>query len=341
VKQINKINERKVINLMLNENNAEGQQEQKIKCGVYKIKNIINNKVYIGSSKNIENRWKQHIYELNKNNHHSIKLQRAWNKYGKDNFKFEVIEECDIDRLLYLEQYYIDKYKSYFEGYNSKGKTKGLMDWADYENFKIYELYQDDLLECINEKKVIFTDSKTKNRIIYNKYFDKEYMWYKDILYFLNTIYDGNDFFCQIQNRQDEDKAGFIDFDANKNLLYFRIIAYSINFQIEFVYNIKDRSIIHTDAYERNPKIIIPNYDNKITDKLLGYIFYMDEIEQDIIKVSKYTKEYFQLLIPIINDYHVEEIYTYYFHSQKEFLQKMYEYYKNNNLHFRHTNLTQ
>lgn len=88
--------------------------------GVYMILNTINNKVYIGSSNNIKSRFSHHRASLNKNEHHSIHLQRAWNKYGADAFIFQVIEECEESVLLKREQYYMDYYKSYdFKyGYN-------------------------------------------------------------------------------------------------------------------------------------------------------------------------------------------------------------------------------
>lgn len=78
------------------------------------IKNDKNNKIYIGSSVNIEERWKTHRKQLKKGNHHSTHLQRSWNKYGEDNFTFSVIEYIeDINALLEKEQYWLDKYKSY------------------------------------------------------------------------------------------------------------------------------------------------------------------------------------------------------------------------------------
>jgi group I intron endonuclease len=67
--------------------------------GLYKITLKINGMCYIGSSINIEKRFKQHLSLLNNNHHTNIYLQRAWNKYGKDNFIFEIIESCeDISR---------------------------------------------------------------------------------------------------------------------------------------------------------------------------------------------------------------------------------------------------
>lgn len=89
--------------------------------GVYKIINKINNKMYIGSSNNIYKRWKEHINDLNKNKHHSIHLQRAWNKYGQENFSFIIIEIIKNEDFQFeKEQYWLDKYESYNRevGYN-------------------------------------------------------------------------------------------------------------------------------------------------------------------------------------------------------------------------------
>lgn len=82
------------------------RQEKQI-CGIYKILNIINNKFYIGSSVNIYNRWKGHISALDKNCHNNKKLQNAWNKYGKYNFKFIILQEVEPSILRQVENDYI------------------------------------------------------------------------------------------------------------------------------------------------------------------------------------------------------------------------------------------
>ncbi|NFF77676.1 hypothetical protein FCV38_11955 [Clostridium sporogenes] len=83
--------------------------------GIYKIEQLSTNKLYIGSSKNIESRWQEHIRVLKNNKHHSWKLQRAWNRSKKEsNFKFEIIEEVENKKDLFsCEQYWLDFYKSY------------------------------------------------------------------------------------------------------------------------------------------------------------------------------------------------------------------------------------
>jgi len=90
------------------------------KIGIYKITNTINDKMYIGSSIDIQGRWREHKNDLKNDKHHSQHLQRAWNKYNGKNFVFSIIEECEREETLNREQYYLDLYKSYDSkfGYN-------------------------------------------------------------------------------------------------------------------------------------------------------------------------------------------------------------------------------
>lgn len=82
-----------------------------MKYGVYQIRNLKNQKLYIGSSSyggGLSYRWRKHQNLLRINKHHSIKLQRAWNKYGADAFVFEVLLYCDPGRCLINEQVFIN-----------------------------------------------------------------------------------------------------------------------------------------------------------------------------------------------------------------------------------------
>jgi len=90
--------------------------------GIYQITCIPTNKIYIGSSLCISDRVTLHRYDLRKQKHHNKYLQNAWNKYGADSFKFEILEECDADIRLEREQYWIDTKKPYNKsiGYNHK-----------------------------------------------------------------------------------------------------------------------------------------------------------------------------------------------------------------------------
>lgn len=80
--------------------------------GIYRILNIKNNKMYIGSSENLNKRRINHFGLLKRNKHHSIHLQRAWNrtKNPKEIFKFEILEYCNKENLLERENYYLNYY---------------------------------------------------------------------------------------------------------------------------------------------------------------------------------------------------------------------------------------
>lgn len=82
--------------------------------GIYCITNMINKKVYIGQSVNIEQRWKAHrVTAFNKNSSaYNNSLYRAIRKYGLENFTFEVLEKCLIEQLNQQEQFWIKYYKS-------------------------------------------------------------------------------------------------------------------------------------------------------------------------------------------------------------------------------------
>lgn len=72
-------------------------------CGIYVITNQVNGKVYVGKSIDVPNRWRQHKWDLNKNKHGNAYLQNAWNKYGAENFSFELLEECE-EEILHLKE---------------------------------------------------------------------------------------------------------------------------------------------------------------------------------------------------------------------------------------------
>jgi group I intron endonuclease len=89
--------------------------------GIYKITNIVSGEYYIGSSIYIQRRFSQHKNYLTKNKHNNTHLQRAWNCYGSQNFIFEVIDtlpHSKIDRLLSLEQFYLDSIADWKKVYN-------------------------------------------------------------------------------------------------------------------------------------------------------------------------------------------------------------------------------
>ena len=78
--------------------------------GIYLIVNVINNKLYVGSAVDFQDRWRLHKLELNRNNHCNRHLQAAWNAYGESCFQFHAIEYTSD--LLAREQYWIERLNS-------------------------------------------------------------------------------------------------------------------------------------------------------------------------------------------------------------------------------------
>lgn len=96
--------------------------QNELKSGIYCIENITNNKKYIGQSIHMTQRWSKHISELKNGHHDNDYLQKSWNKYGEENFKFYVLEYCEKDLLDERESYYIELYDAMNRkfGYNLK-----------------------------------------------------------------------------------------------------------------------------------------------------------------------------------------------------------------------------
>lgn len=90
--------------------------------GIYTITNKVNGKLYVGFSLDILYRFKNHKYKLRRGIHHSCSLQNAWNKYGEENFDFEVLEECEERFLASQEHYWVNMLRCYSteNGYNEK-----------------------------------------------------------------------------------------------------------------------------------------------------------------------------------------------------------------------------
>ena len=84
---------------------------ERLSC-IYKIVNKTNGKYYIGSTNDMfgcNGRYKYHLQHLENNIHRNDHLQNAWNKYGKDNFDFIIVEKIiDAQKLLEAEQKYLD-----------------------------------------------------------------------------------------------------------------------------------------------------------------------------------------------------------------------------------------
>ena len=105
--------------------------QDKEKCGIYLIRNLINGKVYIGKSNNIYRRIQAHLTSLRRKSlkHENEHLINAWHKYGENSFEYIIVEECKFDELKEKELFYIKKYNSLDrnKGYNFRLDSKSGM----------------------------------------------------------------------------------------------------------------------------------------------------------------------------------------------------------------------
>ena len=113
---------------------------------IYCITNKINGKQYIGQTiQNPDTRWYQHKNSA-KNNSHDYYLYRSMNKYGIENFFFEIIEKCNKEELSNKEKEYIKKYNTYRYSPNSNGYNLTLggegYHTRNFDELEIVEKYQ-------------------------------------------------------------------------------------------------------------------------------------------------------------------------------------------------------
>lgn len=160
--------------------------------GIYTIKNLINGKQYVGQSINIQKRWSQHKSDYIHNENKKI-LYKAMRKYGIENFSFEVLEECPIDKLDEKEIFWIKELNTLNpNGYNiSQGGTGNSSLQNNYEELakaylihhnskKVAEIYNCDFKTVLNachtmgvplnntkERAVIQIDINTNKEIAY------------------------------------------------------------------------------------------------------------------------------------------------------------------------------
>lgn len=138
--------------------------------GIYKITNLINNKIYIGQSINCQRRWTEHKRSgrinptFSKNiRDYNVPIHCAMRKYGIENFQFEIIEECASSQLDDKEQYWIKYYQSNDKekGYNItaggqqnfglSGENHSQAKLTQIQVNEIYDLLQNHLEISIHE----------------------------------------------------------------------------------------------------------------------------------------------------------------------------------------------
>lgn len=88
--------------------------------GIYTITNLINGKIYVGYSSDLFQRKREHKRDFKYKKHGNDYIQKAVNKHGIDNFKFEILEECDKEFLCSQENYWCNMLNTHNRefGYN-------------------------------------------------------------------------------------------------------------------------------------------------------------------------------------------------------------------------------
>ena len=99
-------------------------------CGIYKIINTVTKDFYIGSSKNIKQRWANHKCKSTWNKHPNNPMYLDMKKYGVDKFELQILEEAEVEQLKEKEQQFIETLKPIYNNNNANG--------LDVERYKEY-----------------------------------------------------------------------------------------------------------------------------------------------------------------------------------------------------------
>lgn len=112
--------------------------------GIYRIRNTKKDVFYIGSTKDFLRRKRDHWRELRKGTHSNPKLQRSWDLYGEENFRFEIVQFCDVPELLRREQEHLDRGDCYYNLSMTAGcvdhtpQVRAKMSRAGKERFRVH-----------------------------------------------------------------------------------------------------------------------------------------------------------------------------------------------------------
>lgn len=230
------------------------------KAGVYKITNIETHGFYVGSSKDLWKRYREHNTCL-RNNNHIEAFQNDYNTYGSDSFKFEVIEYCDEDIRKNREQIYLDLYKSDDKFYNKANNAYGGTGLT-----KLSEEHKKHISESVKGKLVGI------NSPMYGKHLNDEVK----VKISQNNIgkHSGadNGMYNCYGAEHPKSKVTYI-YDEEGNLLY------TFNGLRECVRHLLNEGIVVTRA--KDPERQISNYIIKAMKKgksYKGYIFSYDKI---------------------------------------------------------------
>ena len=139
--------------------------------GIYVVTNQINGKQYVGLSKDCYKRWSDHYsksYHSTRKDDIEKVLYKAMRKYGRENFSFQILEECSEENLSAREIYWINKLNTYEQGYN---ETPG----GEVSSEKNIHLGEEHGMAKLTEKEVkqcrIWYSEGKRSREIWEQYF--------------------------------------------------------------------------------------------------------------------------------------------------------------------------
>ena len=141
--------------------------------GVYKITNTVTGDFYIGSSKDVKRRWRDHkktsVWKRYSNNQMYIDMR----KYGTDKFEFEILAEVEENKLKEIEQQFFEKLKPVYNSCNAKGLN--IERWKEYrKEYQKTDKYKE-YKKTDKYKEYQKEYQKTDKRKKYQKEYQKEY----------------------------------------------------------------------------------------------------------------------------------------------------------------------
>lgn len=263
---------------------------------IYIIKNRINGKIYLGSSTNVEKRLSTHKQLLKRNKHHSYKLQRAWNRYGEENFEFEIYEEIFFpkDYLKYwkfqyldsLETFYIQSMECHVKGYNispfadrplitKEGIMKGITTRRKNGSFQKTQEQKINLSNGIKNsdkfKRALNNRNKTHSKVIY--IYNKE-----------------GDFIKEIKGAKEcSEFTGASENQIRKCLYGESLSTHNYRFRA-----VKEEKLVSWEEEAKNrkrksKKIIMKDLQNNIIREFIGgYKEFTDKMGKDSSFLSRY-----------------------------------------------------
>lgn len=204
--------------------------------GIYKITNLLDGRSYIGQSRNIENRFKEHLY------HNESPIDKDIHELGANNFSFDILEICNESDLDLKEEYYINFYNSINNGYNmikggqhNIGESNPKSKLTEQEVYYIRECYNNH--EPINSIYELFKNKITK-AYFYNLW--EGHSW-NNIHMDVYTEENKNYYKYEYQIGQDSTKSIF----TNLEILQLRI-RYQNETAEEIYPSVKDRCSLQT-----------------------------------------------------------------------------------------------